>query len=218
LRQRILYGTYFFSWIVFIVLIYAYQTDKYYEKTHFFAPISGFLVILISLIAICTLIVLYIIKKGKRGKIRNAILLCLIPFVFLIPLIFHYFQLDKLDEKQQTIELSYVDWACDCANWATPLDLKKYHDNINDTLAKLSMYIEPSNKGLELPDSFYVSGNTIKFTGRFYRYEKFPKHYFSIELPERAKVFQYDRYEIIKPFYVWGQVYPDSIPEPIELK
>ena len=216
MKQKILYGIYFFIWTVFLVLIYAYQIDKYYEKTQFLAPISGFIVIITSLITIGTLIVLLILKKGQREKVRKTIILCLIPFLLLIPLIFHYFQLDRLEGRQQTIELSYIDWACDCADWATPKDLKKYHDNINDTLAKLSMYIEPSDKGLELPDSFYVSGNTIKFTGRFYKYKKLPKHYFSVELPGRAKVFRYEKYEIVKPFYAWGQVHPDSIPEPIE--
>lgn len=199
-------------------MIYAYQTDRYYELTQFIAPLSGFLAFGVSFITISILVVLLIIRKGERQKMRKTIVLCLLPFGFIIPLIYHYFQLDKLEEKRQTIELSYIDWACDCANWAKPEDVKRYYDNINDTLAKLSMYIEPSKEGLELPDSFYVSGNRIKFTGRFYKYKKFPKHYFSVELPGRARVFRYDKYEIVRPFYVWGQVHPDSIPEPIRLK
>ncbi|MGD1848270.1 MAG: hypothetical protein ACFB10_22990 [Salibacteraceae bacterium] len=38
----------------------------------------------------------------------------------------------ELQPKTQTLELTYIAWACDCANWATPDDLTTFADNEDD--------------------------------------------------------------------------------------
>lgn len=110
-----------------------------------------------------------------------------------------------LEEKTQTIELTYITWACDCANWATPKDLKKYSENIDNILAKRSVFIEPSNRALKLPDTLGYSNDIIKFTGRFYKKKGFPKNYSSYQNPEPAKVFQYTDYKVLKSNYQYSQ-------------
>ena len=109
--------------------------------------------------------------------------------------------LNELDEKKQTINLSYVTWACDCANWATPEDIEKYNDNNGDSLAHLSIFIEPADSSLTLPDTLGYSGDLIRFTGRFYKKKGFPKGYESIEHPDKARVFRYTAYKVIYSNY-----------------
>lgn len=103
-----------------------------------------------------------------------------------------------LDGKIQTLELTYIAWACDCANWATNKDLEKYSDNIGDTLAKQSIFIEPASQALELPDTLGYSNDVIKFTGQFYNEKGFPKGYHSDQDPEESRVFRYTDYEVMK--------------------
>jgi len=107
----------------------------------------------------------------------------------------------ELEGKVSTLELTYIAWACDCANWATKEDLKKYSDNIGDTLADQSIFVEPANQSLELPDTLGWSNDIIKFTGQFYNKKGFPKDYQSNEDPEKARVFRYTQYEVVKSNY-----------------
>ncbi len=100
-----------------------------------------------------------------------------------------------LDSNVQTIELTYIAWACDCANWATKSDLEKYS---GDTLARQSIFVEPANKDLELPDFLGYNNDVIKFTGQFYKNKGFPKGYHSYEDPEKSRVFRYSKYEVVK--------------------
>ena len=72
-----------------------------------------------------------------------------------------------LNGNIQTLELTYVAWACDCANWATKEDIDKSSENDDDTLAKRSIFIEHANLALELPDTLGYSHDIIKFTGQF---------------------------------------------------
>ena len=104
--------------------------------------------------------------------------------------------LNQLDGKTQTIELSYIAWGCDCANWATLDDIKEYHD-AGDTLADLSIFIEPANETLKLPDSILNNMAVVKFTGQFYKSKGFPKDFSSDERPDKARVFRYTKYEVV---------------------
>lgn len=103
-----------------------------------------------------------------------------------------------LETNEQTLELTYIAWACDCANWTTLEDLRKFSNNPGDTLAELSVFIEPENASLTLPDTLGFSGDVIKFTGRFYKEKGFPGGYRSFEPVDEARVFQYTSYSVIK--------------------
>lgn len=99
-------------------------------------------------------------------------------------------------EKEQNIELTYIDWACECANWATKSDIEKYQD-FEDKLAEKCVYIEPTNDSVEIPDSLIRNNTRILFKGNFYKNKAFPKGFESDQNPEKAKVFRYYEYKII---------------------
>lgn len=105
---------------------------------------------------------------------------------------------NKLEEKEQTLVLSYIVWGCDCANWVTPEDIDKYHD-AGDLLAEHSIFIEPADSSLSLPDSLSAHSVRIKFTGHFYKHFGYPKGYSSNEFPspDKAPVFRYTKYELL---------------------
>ncbi len=108
---------------------------------------------------------------------------------------------NRLKNKTQTLELKYIAWACDCANWVTNEDLENYSENFDDTLAEQSIFIEPANKTLKLPDTLGYSNDVIKFTGQFYNEKGFPKNYHSFQEPEKSRVFRYTNYEVVVSNY-----------------
>lgn len=112
-----------------------------------------------------------------------------------------YFKTDSLEKKEQTKALPYIAWGCDCANWATIDDIRKYSDNISDTLAERSIFIEPADPSLILPDTLCYTGDIINFTGHFYIGKGFPKGYSSEQNVDKARVFRYTKYQIIKSNY-----------------
>lgn len=106
-----------------------------------------------------------------------------------------------LEGEIQTLELNYIAWACDCANWAKNEDLEKYSGNIDNILAKQSIFIEPATRTLELLDTLGYSNDIIKFTGQFYNKKGFPKDYHSFQEPEESRVFRYISYEVVESNY-----------------
>lgn len=104
-----------------------------------------------------------------------------------------------LEDQEQTIMLNSIRWACECADWALEEDMKKDIDN--DSLAALCIFIEPADKSLTLPDTLGYSGDLIQFTGAFYKEKGYPKDYYSEQNPDKAKVFRYTAYEVIKSNY-----------------
>ncbi len=99
------------------------------------------------------------------------------------------------------LELHYITWACDCANWATAEDEEKYANNENDSLAARSIFVEPSDSSLILPDTLGYNSDVIKFTGRFYAKRSYPQGYRSFENPDKARVFRYTKYVVVKSNY-----------------
>jgi hypothetical protein len=99
-------------------------------------------------------------------------------------------------EKEQNIELTYIAWACECANWATKNDILKYQD-FEDRLAEKCVFIESANNNVQVPDSLIRNNTRISFKGNFYKSKGFPKGFDSKQNPEKAKVFRYYEYKII---------------------
>lgn len=103
----------------------------------------------------------------------------------------------KLEDKIHTVRFHYIAWACDCANWATGNDIARYQDK-DDQLAEHSVFIEPANPALTLPDTLGYNGDIILFTGQYYVEKGFPRNFRSEEPVDKAKVFRYTAYKIIK--------------------
>lgn len=115
-----------------------------------------------------------------------------------------YFPDDKggLEDKIQTLELTPMLWACDCTDWVTDEDYEKYYDDIDDTLlARNCVFVEPASPLLKLPDTLGHFKDRIKFTGQFYKEKGFPEGYSSVQDPEKARVFRYTTYEVIRSNY-----------------
>lgn len=103
-----------------------------------------------------------------------------------------------LKDEVLTLDLTYIAWACDCANWATFEDIKRFPHNSGDSLAYMSVFIEPASEDLVLPDTLGYSNNLIRFTGSFYEKRGFPENYYSIENPDEARVFRYTAFQVLK--------------------
>jgi hypothetical protein len=205
-KRKILYGLYFFFWTILLVLGLAYFTDKYYSTATIFGPIVSLVVLTLTSVTFLILISFYIFKPTRRIELKKVLIICSLPIVLMIPFVVLYNIPNKLADNEQTIEVSYIAWACDCANWAMLDDIEKYSDNPNDTLADLSIFIEPTNESLELPDTIGINGDIIKLTGRFYSKKDFPKGYHSIEHPEKARVFRYTKYRVLRSNYKYLEI------------
>lgn len=104
---------------------------------------------------------------------------------------------NKLDGKVQKIRCRYIAFACDCANWARLEDLKKYGNAGGDTLADHCIFMEPADTSFVLPENL-GSMAVVEFTGQFYKYKGLPKGYKSEEMPDKARVFRYTKYRVIR--------------------
>lgn len=100
-----------------------------------------------------------------------------------------------LDANIQTLELNYITWSCECANWATTNDIRTFSA---DELANKCIFIEPSNDLVELPDTLGYNNDIVRFTGQFYNEKGYPNNFRSFEEPEEARVFRYTEFEVIR--------------------
>jgi hypothetical protein len=110
--------------------------------------------------------------------------------------------LDKpkhLSKQTEAIEVYYVAWACDCADW---IETKfEAADRSYETKEEDCIFIEPTSEEVKIPDSFYFNHfKKVRLVGRFYLDKGIPSSYEmkTEEKPDKAKVFQYDKFEIIE--------------------
>jgi hypothetical protein len=114
---------------------------------------------------------------------------------------FHPTDTDELEDTIRTLDLSYVAWSCQCANWILESEHEKYQ--LSGRLAERTMFIEPADSNLNLPDTIGYTGDVIRYTGQFYEDKGYPKNYPVTEMnPEKARVFRYTKYEILSSGYV----------------
>ncbi len=161
-----------------------------------------------------TLIFLFVIivklRKRKAKRLMIYGIIGLLPFFASIPFFKDpiYINNNEIEDEVQTLELTYIAWACDCANWATHDIMEKYHDN--DSLADNCIFIEPASSTLKLPDTLGWNGDLIRFTGQFYKEKGFPKRFSSFENPNKARVFRYTEYDVIISNYKYSRLDTDK--------
>ena len=99
-----------------------------------------------------------------------------------------------LSDKRETIEVSYIMWSCDCADF---IETKYYHGDIREAREGDYIFIEAADSSLIVPGDFYVNG--LRLTGEFYRKKGISRTYElkTEEKPEWARVFRYDKMEIV---------------------
>jgi len=107
----------------------------------------------------------------------------------------------KLSGKTETIEVSYINWACDCADF---IETKFYAGNSEyEAKEEDCIFIEPANPNIKIPENYFEKGhfeNHLKLTGQFYIDKGVPNTYErkTPEAPEKAKVFRYVKFELVK--------------------
>jgi len=104
----------------------------------------------------------------------------------------------KLSGVEQTIEVKYINWACDCPDFVEV----KFYDR--EDMAVYCFYIEAAKFDLKLPDSFYSDNNylskRLRLTGQFYLDEGISRTYewkTSKDKIDKGRVFRYDKIEVI---------------------
>ena len=136
--------------------------------------------------------------KVAGFSLTAIVLLCALWFckVFIIS------PLDRpwlLSDNEETIEVTYVHWACDCADF---VETKKFaHNAVTEPDDDDYIFIEPARAEIKLGDDFYSDKRfyKLRLTGRFYLDKGIPGSY---ELktpmkPDHAKVFRYDKIEYV---------------------
>ena len=124
---------------------------------------------------------------------KKVFVISVLCLVFVLIYLFY----NPLEREKQTIDLMYVTFACECANWI-PTDKVQYLNNPSLDLSDYSIFIEPAYTNLVLPDTLGYNGDIIRFTGQFYLRKGFPKGYKSVQFPDKAHVFRYTEYKVIK--------------------
>ncbi len=104
----------------------------------------------------------------------------------------------KLSGKTETIEVSYINWACDCPDF---IDRRHYKDDLEyEAKEEDCIFIEPSSNDKKIPQDYYDNGHFeyyLKLSGQFYVDKGVPDSYDqkTPERPEKARVFKYDNFE-----------------------
>lgn len=107
----------------------------------------------------------------------------------------------KLSGITETIEVHYVNWACDCANFIeTKYDLNDPNYEVRE---EDCIFIEPANAKLKLPERYFEKGHferKLRLTGQFYLKKGIPRFYEqkTPEKPVPARVFRYTEFEMVK--------------------
>jgi hypothetical protein len=105
-----------------------------------------------------------------------------------------------LESKIKTVDLTYIAWGCECANWIEANAYDKFEDE--NKLAENSIFLESGDSSLKLPDTLGYSGDIIKFTGEFYTEKGYPGNYpISEQHPAPARVFRYTSYKVVRSNY-----------------
>src|ERR1700741_3669984 len=85
---------------------------------------------------------------------------------------------EKLSGKTETIEVSYINWACDCPDF---IETKYSDSGIEfEQKEKYCIYIEPASNNLKIPEDFYNEQHFkyyLKLTGQYYTDKGVPVTY-----------------------------------------
>lgn len=113
----------------------------------------------------------------------------------------------ELGLQADTIEITYIAWACTCPNWLPD----EYFDLDNDKLSEkpedYCIFIEAEQAEMKIPDEYQLGGyrNRIRLIGRYYKDKGISRDYEqqTPQKPEKARVFRYSHVEVIKPYSIW---------------
>lgn len=108
----------------------------------------------------------------------------------------------KLSGHIQTIEVQHINWACDCPDFIETWLFKD--DSTYTAKDDDCIFIEAAKSSLKVPESFYsipenYNSKVLRLTGQFYLDEGISRTYEqkTPQKPEKARVFRYDKLEIL---------------------
>lgn len=112
----------------------------------------------------------------------------------------------ELKSELDTIEVTYMNFACDCPDWYD-VTLAPAPENAEpDMSPEYGYYIESASKNLRLTEQIHQC--TVRLIGRHYKKEGLPKDTeFTDPDPPAGNVFRYYAYEMILPVVIWGPPY-----------
>jgi hypothetical protein len=112
-----------------------------------------------------------------------------------------------LKNELDTLDLIYMQYACDCPDWVIIDKYKEFEANKKSELwdlNKFSFYIEPAVDQVAVPDEFFLSHNTIRLIGKEYDRLGYPKNpNFMDPNPPKGRVFRYYSYEVLEPYRIF---------------
>ena len=145
-------------------------------------------------------------KRGTKITLWIGVPLFLFASVILI-LTLKYKLITALDysydlsPKEEVINVQYIAWACDCANWK---EIKPFNKDYAEEIdANDCIFIEAGSSDLEIPDEFWNNslGHSLYLKGSFYENKGLPRDYDGpgFEKPDKARVFRYTKIEMATP-------------------
>ncbi|MFN8714586.1 MAG: hypothetical protein ACK5Z2_17185 [Bacteroidota bacterium] len=114
------------------------------------------------------------------------------------------FNISKLGLPIDTVEVTYMAYACDCPQHLTDSD--QVHTKRVDKTQKgpHGYYIEATNTSIKIPDVLYYGGNRFRLYGYVRTSYGLPaEDIFITDHPPPGKVLCYFRWEIIEPYRSW---------------
>ena len=112
-----------------------------------------------------------------------------------------FFDLPKhLSKKAETIEVYYINWACDCPDF---IETKYRNENPDyETKAEDCIFIESAStlSDSEIFEPTKHAFKTLSLTGQFYSDKGISRNYEkkTPERPQHARVFQYTKLEVVE--------------------
>ncbi|WP_421794533.1 hypothetical protein [Haliscomenobacter sp.] len=144
-----------------------------------------------------------------KKLIASSLLMMLLFLLFIIGLALNFYLqstptfLDrpyKLSATTETIEVNYINWACDCANF---IETKYALNDLNYEIREQDcIFIEPANAKLKLPEQYFEKDHfekNLRLTGQFYLKKGIPRFHEqkTPEKPAPARVFRYSKFEVV---------------------
>jgi hypothetical protein len=128
-------------------------------------------------------------------------LLLIFSVIFLIGCAGSYYP-KKIGNKIETVEFKFVLFNTSCANW---LPNEKGVPQTGTIALDHFCFIEAADPYYKVPEKFRLTGNRFRLTGAFYEDKGISRDYnYGEDRPDRARVFRYTEWEILKPYKIYS--------------
>ncbi len=114
------------------------------------------------------------------------------------------FDVQKLALPIDTLELSYIFFACDCPNWLDDSMKTRYHKGDHSFPQPEGYYLEPTSLSVRIDERLHFDGNKIRVIGYLRSNHGLPDtEQFITDHPPMGNVLCYFSWEVIKPYCIY---------------